>query len=224
MKDKLLKNDNRVLTGDDKTQGAVFLAIAFAALVSVAILLYVRFNHFGEGSGDADSAITIESEVHIPTQERIKRDIEAKLPGSQQDMVHPTLAEINGKWFATFKEHSIAEITIEDGQFELIYTQDPQGRARRYSRGKIKYTEKTGYIRLYPSKEAGAPKPIRGVTYKPLTMRYYDIQLFKKAGESDLYFIAPQYQVLTKRFHPLFLYADFSGAPVLQFSPVQLGQ
>ncbi len=224
MKDKLLKNDNRILTGDDKTQGALFAAIAFAALLSVAILLYVKFSHFGEDADNVDAVQVIGGEAPMPTQERIKQDIQAKLPIEKQDMVTPKLSEIRGKWFTTFNEHSIAEITIADGQFELIYTQDPQGRARRYSRGNIKYNEKNGYIRLYPSKEAGPPKPIRGVTYKVMTMRYYDIQLFKNPKEADLYFVAPQYQVLSKRFHPLFLHADFSGAPVLKFSPVQVGQ
>ncbi len=156
----------------------------------------------------------------LPAMQRsIQNKVQAKLPAPQAEMIMPKSKDIAGKWFTKFGKSSIAEITLVKGRFELIYTDDPQGRARKYSKGKYKYDENKGKITLYPSKAAGAPKPISGVTYKRLTLRHYDIFISKERGGSDIYFTAPDFQIISKNFHPLFLYADYAGAPVLRFSP-----
>ncbi len=154
-------------------------------------------------------------------QSSIQDKVQAKLPALKNEMTAPKENELIGKWVTKFGASSIAEITLVSGKFELIYTDDPQGRARKYSKGNYKYDEKVGKITLYPSKAAGAPKPISGVAYKIMTLRHYDIFISRKSGEQDIYFTAPDFQIISKNFHPLFLYADYAGAPVLKFSPVQ---
>ncbi len=152
----------------------------------------------------------------------IKKKMQAKLPSNKDDMIPPNASEIIGKWFSKFGKDSIAEITFINGRFELIYTDDPQGWFRKYSKGTYKYYEDSGKITLYPSNEFGKPKAIPGVSYKIMTLRHYDMFLLKQPNGRDIYFSAPETQLVSKNYHPLFLYTDYSGAPVLKFSPLIL--
>ncbi len=217
MKENLLKPCKKEDRFNSKSRSVLFFAIGFSALLTIIIIGYIKL------SGMEDKVVEI-IPVSNERQIKIQEQIQAKLPIQEDKMIPPPIGELKGRWFTTFGTSSIAEITIAaNNQFELIYTSDPQGRARKYSKGSYKYDEKSGKITLYPSKKAGKPKAIKGVSYRILTMRHYDIFISKNPGEHDLYFTAPKHDIISKNFHPLFLYADYSGAPVLKFSPVQVG-
>ena len=214
MKEKLLKpqKSNKFDSQDCST---LFFAVGFAALLTLGILGYLKL------SGIENKTVEITS---IPNKRQLimQEKIQIKLPALKNKMLIPLADELVGKWFTTFGASSIAELTMVNNNFELIYTSDSQGRIRKYSRGNYKYDEQSGKITLYPSKEAGKPKEIKGVGYKILTMRHYDIFISKKSDDYNLYFLAPEYEIASKNFHPLFLYADYEGAPVLKFSPVKI--
>ncbi len=186
-------------------------------VIAAALMAFFIFGYL-----NISKTTDVETNIKTAMQRSIEAKIQAKLPVPKDEMVIPSADGIAGKWSTKFGGSSIAEITLVNGRFELIYTNDPQGRARKYSKGNYKYDASTGRITLYPSKKAGTPKPIAGVSYKIMTLRHYDIFISKKSGEDGLYFTAPEAQIVAKNFHPLFLYADYEGAPVLKFSPVKL--
>lgn len=201
---------------DKKWNRALFMAIAFAAVVTSVVLLYVYFSEKREEQPHK-VAVNTAAPAHISAADKIQE----KLPQAKNQMMIPVTDLLTGKWFTTFGASSIAEITFSDDTYEIIYTDDPQGALRKYSRGFFKYEPKTGKLSLYASKDSGEPEVIPGVVYDVLTLRHYDVYLKQKADAPDLYFIAPEYTVATKTFHPLFLYADYTGAPVLKFSPTK---
>ena len=216
MKEKLLKTSSQNKF-DTVSNGALFVAIGCAALLTLIVLGYLKFTGLEHKVVQRDAPA---NKMEI----MIKEEIQAKLPAPKSKMFAPKLDEITGRWLVTFGKKSMAELVLVNQKFELIYTDDPQGRYRKYSKGDYKYDERNGKITLYPSKAAGMPKAIRGVKYKIMTLRHYDIFIYKKNDDHNLYFLAPEYQVISKSFHPLFLYADYMGAPVLTFSPVIAGK
>lgn len=216
MRQRLVKKAPVKTSRNEKGTGALFLAIGFAAVLSICVLAYERLMLPEEALNG-----TVEVTSHIDQKRQDMRDkIQDKLPIKREDMRHPSKQDITGRWFTTFGKAGIAEITMAGDLFELIYTQDPKGRVRQYVRGKLVYDEKSGKATLYPSRDLGPPKAISGVVYKILTMRHYDVFISRKQGDNALYFMPPEYAIASKNIHPLFLFADYNGAPVLAFSPV----
>lgn len=201
---------------DKKWSRAQFMAIVFATFISIAVLLYI---YVVEKNTGGPHMIAVKPSASVDSQARGK--IQEKLPQARDQMKIPLPKAIQGKWSVSFGASSIAQITLDEEEFEIIYTEDPKGALRKYSRGAFRYNEETGKLSLYPSREAGEPDAVAGVHYEVLTMRHYDVFLKKKEGVPALYFIAPAYTVPSKSFHPLFLHADYSGAPVLKFNPVK---
>ncbi len=219
MKAKMMKTKMTNLRGKSQqgvyTNAPVLVAMGFAGIFAGVVFLYLIFSHFDKGS--------VEVDVSQPSQASVVQSgIQAKLPVKKTSMVAPKGSEISGRWFTRFGENAVAEIVFGDNDsFEIIFTQDPQGAVRKYSRGSFAYDESTGLLSLTPSAEAGEPQAIQGVSYKVLTMRPFDIFLLKESGAPDLHFIAPEEDILVKAVHPLFLFADYAGAPVLRFLPAQ---
>ncbi len=195
----------------------IYLTLGLAALLTLAILGYKSFSNTEQPNRPA----TKTREKPESSQAAMQKKIQAKLPNQKNKMVIPAKNELQGKWHTTFNQTARANLTITEKNFELIYTDDPKTRKRKYSRGFYKYNEKTGEITLYPSKKYGKPAPIPGVTYKILTTRHFNIFISKEQESSTLYLTAPEHEIISKSFHPLFLYADYTGAPVLKFSPIQ---
>lgn len=211
MRTKLDENEKQQF--NFKKNGAFFLAMGVAALFTIGALVYLEFTP--EAKKQRAVNVTPESKSI-----EMAKKIDAKLPTSQSDMSIPQINTLQGRWVTRFNEASIAELTLEDGAFEIIYTDDPRGARRKYSRGNYEYDGASGRLTLLPSRQAGQPEAIQGVTYRVLTMRAYDFMVVKKNGGDSIYLIAPKADLATKRFHPLFAYADYTGAPVLQFAPV----
>lgn len=196
--------------------GAFLIAVVLAAITAAGVLVYFKLSYFG----------IINQDKKIPVvsakQNKIKAAINAKLPSSKEQMARPALEEIKGKWFTTFQQHSIAQLTLGDRVFEIIYTQDEQGRERKYSRGIYYYDPKLGMLSLRPDSRMGEPAEIEGVRYKVLTSRPYTFYVLKEPGSHDLHLVAPEDKVQVMDTHPLFQYADYSGAPVLKFTPIEV--
>ena len=157
-------------------------------------------------------------------QKKAQEGVQKKLPAKKDAMIPPSQYEIQGRWAAAFGGDEFLEITIVGDDFELIYTNDPTGVQRQYSRGKIKYRESDGTLFLYPSKGAGKPDAIPGVKYKVMTWRSYELHVLRKPDTRDLYFMAMPSQLMSRQFHPIFSYADYAGAPVIHFLPVTIAE
>jgi len=214
LKNKILMPNHKKRKGE-AASSAVFLAVALVALVIICVFVYVLL--FGR---DQDMVVTPQA---APSEAMIKATaaINKKLPQEQEKMGSVDAGVFKGRWVSMMGQNKIAELVFAGDQFEIIYTADPQGRMRKYSRGRFTYNPKKGVLNLRPSRADGEPAPIRGVTYSVLTMRAFDVEVKRQNGDDALYFIAEKETVLSKRVHPLFLYADYTGAPVLKFSKAQ---
>lgn len=206
-----------------KTEGALFLAMSFFALLTVGILGYLKYSGMDQPPVLASAVVQEEiAPQAVLTPMQVK--IQAKLPASRDVMVAPTADVLQGKWVSLFVHGGLVNLSFSGGSFEIIHMQALDSAVRKYSRGSYKYNEETGKITLYPSKDAGMPAPVAGVYYKILTMRPYDIFIAKMVEDVSLYFIAPEEKIISKDYYPLFSYADYGGAPVLQFFPMQTQQ
>ena len=221
MKSRILKNKlvgtEPITKIGEKSNAAFFLAVAMAAVLGAGLLIYLKFSDFGSSKIEVDRVVERRDTRAVDA-------IQSKLPTARDSMLVPDKNSLKGRWVTQFAENSIAEITFGDSSFQIIYTRDPQGRARKYSRGQYSYDVENGTLNLVPIRTMGAPDPVSGVFYKILTMRPYTFKLLKQAGNNALHFVALEQDVLAKAVHPLFLFADYSGAPVLEFSPVQNSQ
>lgn len=195
---------------------AAYVAVAFAAIFAASILVYLKVSHYKEKARIKAEAI------YANPNAQVREAINAKLPEPKKNMARPTMEELRGKWFTSFGRNSVAEITLGDRVFEIIVTQDAQGRLRKYSRGVYYYDPKLGMLSLKHDRKMGEPREIPGVTYKILTTRPFTFFVLKESGSRHLHFTALEEDVSAKQFHPLFLYADPVGAPVLKFSPTEI--
>ncbi len=198
----------------NKSSIAFFAFVSFAAITSVLIIGYLRF------SDDNKSILEVPT-IHIDsTKDKIKKDIQSKLPAVRQEMFHPSENSLKGKWFAKIGKEGIAEITFDGNNFELVYMQSPRASLRKFSKGTYKYSALNGILELQPMRGAKPALQMQGVKYKILTMRKFKIVLLKKKDNPSLYFSAQEHDVIGKTYHPIFMYNDYSGAPVLEFMPV----
>ena len=225
MKEDILKVRNSG-SGSLTTGRALYLAIALGAVLTFIVLVVLKFSNTGTGKvvqvvQDRDR---INREISETRQKKISDSIQGKLPDKRANMVIPGLEELRGFWATTFDDGALVTLRMDGKVFEVIYSATPTSDIRKYSKGYYTYDEKTGRLTLKPSREAGTPKETPGVKYKILTMRQFDINLSHERDRSSLYFIAPEEQIIGKRYHPLFSYADYAGAPVLKFSPISTKQ
>ncbi len=220
MKENLLKARTKSET-DLKSGGPLLFAIAFAAILTFLILGYLRFSGESKISQPSNVVRHEGSQNSVAAVEQERRDkIQEKLPENKSAMVPAILEDFEGEWVTKFKSGAFARFKFRSSEFEVEYLAAPGTTIRKHSRGYFKYDEKTGKITLYPSKN-GPMEPESGITYKMLTARQYDMYISKKRDDTAaLYFIAPEYQISSKSYYPLFSYADFGGAPVLRLDRV----
>lgn len=202
-----------------KTEGALFLAMSFFALLSIGILGYLKISEL-----DKSPASILPASNVVPSLSPMQKKIQDKLPVPRGDMVAPIIDVLQGKWVSLFEHGGIVNLSLFDDRYEIVYMQSVNAAVRKYSKGRYSYDGKNGKITLYPMKDVGTPAPVAGVSYKILTMRHYDIYISKLVDDVSLYFIAPESSIAQKNYYPLFSYADYGGAPVLQFSPMQVKQ
>ena len=208
-----------------KTEGALFLAMSFFALLTVGILGYLKYSGMDQPPVLASQVVVVKEEVAVKTAlTPMQGKIQAKLPAARDMMVVPLKDALQGKWVSLFEHGGVVNLSISGDSFEIVHMQALDSAVRKYSRGSYSYDGRTGKITLYPSQDAGAPAPVQGVHHKILTMRPYDMFVSKMADDVSLYFIAPEEKIVTKDYYPLFSYADYDGAPVLQFFPMQVQQ
>lgn len=213
MKHKRFKQDPKKQIGA-KSNTTLFIFITFAAILSVLILGYLRF------FGDVETVIEVAPKKQLRVAERMKNEIDDKLPQVRSEMFYPSEQAISGRWYSRIGSEGITEITFNGDEFELIYVSSAQSYVRKYSKGKFTYDQETGDLGLFPVKGEKPDANIKGVRYKILTMRRFHVMVSQKIGDPALYLVARERDVPGKNYHPLFLYDDFAGAPVLRFSPV----
>lgn len=197
--------------------GVMVLAFGISAVLGVGIYASLKYLKKNESHVSIDVAQDGIEQAII----RDKQVLAQKLPKNVQNMSYPSFESIKGNWKISFGSSGVAVIFLADNLFQLTVTTDPKGAVRQYSRGNLVYEQSTGKLSLIPSTDVGAPDPVKGVTYKVLTMRPYDIYISQEKRDPSLYFIAPQKDVAGKTYHPLFLQADYSGAPVLKWQRIQ---
>lgn len=179
-----------------------------------AYMVYGRYaNH---GAVPSPSVAAVGGEVGS----RPRMTIAEKLPDQQKNLLYPRLENLQGSWRLDLGQ-KMAVLTVAGSVFQIITSEDAEGRSRKYSRGDLRYDEKNGMLMLQPRADAGAPKAQDGVMYSVLTMRPYSMSVLYKKGGASIYLVALEKDIPAKRFHPLFLYADYLGAPVLRFDPVK---
>lgn len=222
MKEKRLNPQGKNNIGS-KTEGALFLAMSFFALLTLGLLGYLKFS--GMDQPPVFDLVVVQEEVASQTDlTPMQEKMQAKLPAPRDVMVAPSRGALQGKWVSLFEHGGIVNLSFSGDKFEIIYMQSLKSAVRKYSRGSYQYNEETGKITLFPSKDAGMPALVAGVYYKILTMRHYDIFILKMVDDVSLYFVAPEAEIPQKNYYPLFSYADYDGAPVLQFFPMQIQQ
>tara|TARA_R110001592_G_scaffold3525_6_gene19813 strand:- start:9296 stop:9955 length:660 start_codon:yes stop_codon:yes gene_type:complete len=213
MKNRRVKRGSGSQIGT-KFNAALFAFVAFAAVVSILILGYLRFSDVG------NAVIEVQPKNQHAAQKVAQDKIQAKLPETRAEMLHPSVDAIEGRWFSRIGKSGIAEITLGEGIFEIVYVEKPQDLLRKFSKGVYEYDAISGHLELYPKREAQPSLQMKGIRYKILTMRNYQMVVSQKKDDPALYFIAKERDIPGKLYHPLFVYDDFKGAPVLQFMPV----
>lgn len=178
-----------------------------------AYMVYSRY-------ADHESMTPLASPVGNVEGSKPRMTIEEKLPDQQKNLLSPRLEGLQGSWKLDLGQ-KMAVLTVSGNKFQIITSEDAEGRSRKYSRGDLRYDESNGILSLQPRSDAGAPKEQDGVIYSVLTMRPYNMRVYYKKSEASIYLVAPEKDIPSKRFHPLFLYADYLGAPVLRFDPVK---
>lgn len=224
MKIKRVKKDNPSKS-NAKANAAFFAFVTFAAIVSVAILGYLRFSDSGK------AVIGVETKNHrhkaqstepqLTTQEKITKDIDAKLPQARDAMSFPSAEMLKGKWYTSIGPSGIAEFDFDGETYELVYVQSPQDRLRHFSKGTYTYNPNVGYLDLQPVRDAQPTVQSSAIEYKILTTRKYRVNVFTKSGDPALYIAAQDHEVLGKTYHPIFIYDGYDGAPVLKFKPLK---
>ncbi|MCK5374867.1 MAG: hypothetical protein KAJ40_06240 [Alphaproteobacteria bacterium] len=205
-----------------KSNTTLFIFISFAAILSVVVLGYISFSDHGETAPiDAvqkNSGVT----PTLPIEERIKKQIRAKLPSDEDGMNHPDAVKLYGRWYTKIATEGIAEITFMSDGYELIYVDSPNSRVRKYSKGRYTYDSQTGYLGLFPQRDAQLSALYKNevLRYKVMTMRNYQMIVLQKPGESTFYMIAHERDLAGKNYHPLFMYEAYENVPVLEFEPV----
>ncbi len=215
MRKTLLKN-NSEHPADAQWNVAIFLAIGFAALLTLGVVIYLKFSPSVRNS---EAVIPVQSHI-VAYKKQAQEKVQEKLPVPKESMVFAPSDLLKGTWVTNFGDAGIAKITIAGGLYEVILAQDIKRGVRKYSRGAYQYHDETGMLTLSPSQEYGEPEAVDGVYYKILTMRQFDIHVYQKPDDDAVYFVAPEKDVLIKAVHPMFLFADYAGAPVLRFAPV----
>ena len=214
MRSKRVKKDTENQIGA-KSNAAFFAFVTFAAIISVLILGYLRFSDTGQ------AVIEVQPQKQQESVKKKAQDgMQAKLPQAREEMFYPSANSIEGKWFSKIGEAGIAEITLDGENFELVYVQTPQDRLRRFSKGHYKYSALTGNLELFPKRGEAPSLQVKGVSYKILTMRNFQIIVLKKRDDTSIYFAAHEHDIPAKTYHPIFQYDDYAGAPVLEFRPV----
>ena len=224
MKTKRVRKDNPSKS-NAKANAAFFAFVTFAAILSVAILGYLRFSDSGK------AVIGVETKNHrhkaqstepqLTTQEKITKGIDDKLPEARNSMAFPSAEEIKGKWYTSVGPSGIAEIDFSDDGYELVYVQSPQDRLRHFSKGIYTYNPSIGYLDLQPVRDAEPTVQSSAIDYKMITTRKYRMNVFNKDGDPALYIAAQDHDVIGKTYHPIFMYDDYAGAPVLRFKPLK---
>ncbi|MGH1378869.1 MAG: hypothetical protein ACRBB3_08615 [Alphaproteobacteria bacterium] len=204
-----------------KTEGALFLAMSFFALLSIGVLGYIKVSELDKSSVSILPTSNITKPESKIVLTPIQQKIQDKLPVVRGDMVVPDIGALQGSWVSLFQHGGVVNLSLFGESYEIVHMKDIKSSIREYSKGRYSYDANSGKITLSPVKEMGAPDPVKGVSYKVLTMRKYDIFVSKVSDDVSLYFIAPEELIPQKNYHPLFSYADYDGAPVLQFSPTK---
>lgn len=197
--------------------GVMVLALGVSAVLGVGIYASLKYFKTSESRVSVSASQDAIEQAII----RDKQVLAQKLPKNAQNMAHPAFSQLKGSWKVSFGSSGVSVLFLADNLFQLTVTTDPRGAVRQYSRGNVIYEQETGKLSLIPSTQVGIPAPAKGVTYKVLTLRAYDVYVSQEKGDPSLYFIAPQKDVAGKTYHPLFLQADYSGAPVLKWQRIQ---
>lgn len=227
MKNKLLKVDSEKQVGA-KTNAAFFVFVAFAAICSVCILGYLRFSDSGDAviqvapkpwqgaTQENPSASTTEVAQKSLGVESVSNDLLKK----DEEVLYPALNFIKGKWLTSIAETGIAELSLMDKEFELVYMASPNSAVQKYVKGTYEYDALTGHLGLYPQRDVKLSQPVEGVTYKVLTLRKYLMVVTYNKGERDIKLSAHERDIPGKSYHPLFVYNNLGRDPSLTFTPL----
>ncbi len=211
-----------------KSNITIFIFVSFAAIFSLVILGYLKWSDYGSDSkvGVVGEQVKHAQEI-VPTpplHERMKKEVLSALPNGGEGLVHPEPVELYGRWYANVAPTGIAEFTFKTDSYELIYVDTPQSTLRRFSVGKYNYDPATGYLGLFPEYNALPPQQYKGIKYKVITSRNFQMVVLRKLGDPSVYFTSHERDLAGKNYHPIFLYGAYGKTPVLEFKPVVANQ
>lgn len=222
MKHRRFKIDPKKQIGA-RSNTTLFIFVSFAAILSVAILGYLRLSDYGSNEliGVNKEKESVSAVVPtLPLQERLKQKVREALPDGGEGMVYPDAEALYGRWYTKIASEGIAEFTFTTSGYELIYVDSPQSPLRRFSVGKYSYDPSTGYLGLFPEYNAMPAQLYKGTHYKVLTTRNFQMIVSRNSDDSGLYMTAHERDLAGKNYHPIFLFDTYDKAPVLKFMPV----
>ncbi len=146
--------------------------------------------------------------------------VDDKLPLPRAEMIVPKEADIRKQWMTYYGQGAQAELSLDVGRYQVIQADQASGNTYRFSRGVYEYNEETGELSLRHDVSMGAPAPIDGVTYKVLTTNSFKVHVLQDPESGAIYLIGSEDGMKSKNLFPVFLFADYSGAPVLKFEEV----
>lgn len=197
--------------GQHPVLGVLVLAFGIACLAGVGTLAWFKYykqhsfapNTSSEALADATALATAQPEN--PRQKKWK------------NYLKPSLQDIQGTW-ETNLSNGRATLVMAKGAFRLTYTNDKKGRLRKYTSGRYRYNEKTGRLSFEPIRGFAKPKALPGVTYKILTLRYFDALLLKDNKSNGIFWMPPGQDRSTRSPNPLFFYnGNGENPPVIEW-------
>jgi hypothetical protein len=197
----------------NQTGNFVGIVLILIAIAIIAVVVHFTLNMKRSADGSAESVAGSNTQASGGSQNPRAQ--------SDPDVIFPSKAAIEGKW-ALSVGVAKSEMTIVGDMFQIIAIQDEKGEVRRYTRGFYEYDEKTGKLTLKPDDRAGEPDAIKGVIYKMMTSRPFDIYVSKKKMTKELFWAPPQDMIESRQIHPLFYYMVTDGPLVLKWTKLEV--
>lgn len=187
--------------------GLAVLGLGLLAFVSLGYVAYAKFTR-------SSPAPVQESEASLEAPMRVPTDAPAAAPKDEKPSfseMPPAENMLEGNWHAGFTDAQ-AYLQMKEGAFQLIYTQGPEARYRKYARGTYTYDQSRGVLTLKPQRSFGEPAAAPGVAYDILTMRTYNVFVGRDAKSGDLFWAAQKEGTRRDKIHTLFLITNSDGA------------
>ncbi len=134
------------------------------------------------------------------------------------DLIIPNHADIKGRWVSDVNG-GMVDVTVTGRYFQIFYAPSPDLWVIKYSKGYYVYDDSSGIITLMPALELKPPH-VKGVLYKVITARNYDV-ILRKDNKGQLFWFPPPEALKSRVMHPIFLYTGIQKRPFVRWKRVE---